>query len=772
MGRGWVLYRKGQLDKAAEVFMGVANAKPNHPLAEVARYNAGSALFNLGRFADALPLFDALAAGKGEQAAPSVYWKGMCLLKLGRAADSMAPLQQAAAAGPYQAKASFAVGDAQLALKDPAKAQAAYAAVADRFPKDELADDALQAAAAVAAERGAPEEAAALAQRLIQTYPDSALAGDAKFLVGEALFRKEAFKEAADQFRALLDAPPKSIGRDVLLYKLAWCAYRRQEAEAALDLFQRVAREEPKSKLAGESLYMAGKIETDRNRHAEARALYEKSLKDYPDSPAAENAAYAKGLAEFSAKDWGAAAASLDAYLKAHPTGKLASEALFYGGEARFALKDYDGAARAYEGCLKAAPQGQYAAQAGYGAAWCAKEKGQTEAAAAAFEQVAAAHPQSETAAKALYWAARCRMDAGKPAEAAALLEKAAAAPGAQAVAEDAAYYAANCLLLQKNYDKAIEAYGQFVTKFPQSGRRANALYDTAWAWQGKDDQAKAADLFRQVAAATEDNRLKTDSLFRLAEYDYAREKYAEAEALYKQVEALPAVAFLDKVHYKLGWALEKQGKWAEAQAAYAKVPIESEMGADAAFRAARMLQEQGKQQEAEAALAALLARQGLSADATSKARFQRAEALRALKRWADALKAYGELAAAGGFDPAYHVQYGLGVCSLELNAYADAQQAFQRVIEMTETETAARAQLGLAEVLYRQGRFDEAARESLKVHYLYGYPKWKAQGLLRAAQSFEKAGQKERASRYLQELAEKFPDSEAAAEAKAPATP
>jgi TolA-binding protein len=105
-------------------------------------------------------------------------------------------------------------------------------------------------------------------------------------------------------------------------------------------------------------------------------------------------------------------------------------------------------------------------------------------------------------------------------------------------------------------------------------------------------------------------------------------------------------------------------------------------------------------------------------------------------------------------------------VCAFELNAFADAHNAFSRVIELTETETAAKAQLALGETLARQKKYAEAGREFLKAHILYGYPQWKTKGLLRAAQCFSQAGEKERAAKYLKLIVDQFPKSKEAPEA------
>jgi len=224
-------------------------------------------------------------------------------------------------------------------------------------------------------------------------------------------------------------------------------------------------------------------------------------------------------------------------------------------------------------------------------------------------------------------------------------------------------------------------------------------------------------------------------------------------------------------VYYKLAWSHDKAGRLREALEAYRAVADkypQSEVAPDAAFRVGRVLQELGEHQQAADQFAGLLQKQGLDKETAARTRFYLAESLRALKKWADALRLYRELGQPdSGFDPAYLAFYGAGACALELDALQDAWDGFTQVVQRTETETAAMAQLGLGEALYRQKKFVDASREFLKVDILYGYPKWKPRALLRAAQSFKEAGQADRAARYLTKLIETYPDSQEAAEAQ-----
>ena len=73
-----------------------------------------------------------------------------------------------------------------------------------------------------------------------------------------------------------------------------------------------------------------------------------------------------------------------------------------------------------------------------------------------------------------------------------------------------------------------------------------------------------------------------------------------------------------------------------------------------------------------------------------------------------------------------------------------------------------------MGEIRFRQGKYDEAARQFLKVNYLYGYKEWKAVSLYMAAQSFQKLDKKAQAKKYYELLIKTYPDSDFSAKAKA----
>jgi len=701
----------------------------------------------------------------------------MCLLELDRTQEALQTFTRLAQTeSEHQPAAIFGMAESLRKLAKQEEAQQAYERVADEFPQHRLADDALHAAGAIAAERGMFDRAAELAGRLIREYPDSPLKPLARFARADALFYRgetaqpmeiDSIRTARNELQALLRDEQDSISKDKIVYKIAWCELRLGEPAAA-DTFLRIAEEYTESPLAAHSLYMAGKLCFDRKQFDRARAILERCEKEFPEEHSAEQAAFALAVLAFTENRFDDAAPMFEKFVGRSSDDTMLAEAWFYRGECLFALKDYEAAAAAYEAILKKYPNSPLAPRAACGIGWCEREKGEFEKAAGIFAGVAAKYPDDTIAAEAAYRAARTMMDARRWEKAGNMLTAAAEIKGSDAFAEEIAYYKAHCVLQQGDYEAAGKQLDEFLKKHENSALRHHAIYDLAWVYLNAGQPEKATAAFERVAKEADDEYLKADALFRLAEQHYEAAAYEQAIIRYRQIAELDAAeSFLDKVYYKLGWSFEHLGRNDQALECYqkaAELAAEGEFAAEAGFRAGLTLARAGKHEEALKLLSTSVSNPAASRELAARAQFQQAESLRALKKWTHALEIYRQLLKDDTvFQPAYSAHYGVGVCSLEIGAFEDARDAFNEVIRRTETVTAAMAQMGLGEILARRGEHARAAREFLKVYILFGYPEWKAKGVLRAVQSFREAGDEARAIQYFTQLLENFPDTEEA---------
>ena len=321
-----------------------------------------------------------------------------------------------------------------------------------------------------------------------------------------------------------------------------------------------------------------------------------------------------------------------------------------------------------------------------------------------------------------------------------------------------------------KHYDQALELFGKFTKQYKDSEWLDRVWYDVGWCHREKKEPDKMKLAFEKVISDFPNSEMRAESFFGLGELEYDNEKYKPAQALYLQAIKAGKEEVLGRAVYKLAWTHTHLKEPLEAVTAYRRIIDElpnSEFYGEAFYRLGRLYQEAGSHDQAVDAFEKCL-KNTVKADFREASTFQLAEANRELKEWGRALGLYNSVIKDFPKTEAINeAVYGAGICSMELGAIKDAEDSFTRVIEQTETVTAARAELGLGEILMRSGKFPEAAKRFLKVNFIYGYPEWKPLALSKAAQCWEKAEDPSKAKTFYTLLVKSFPDSPQAVEAK-----
>ena len=762
IARASILFARDDKPAAATAFETAAKQLDGDLRQPACWLNAGHAWFAASEYAKAAAAFTQLTTKHPQDAlAPTAtYWLGQAQLRAGDPVASIATLTPLLDVAAIQESLGFELrmllAEAHSKNKDPARAAAAYGFACQFKPDHPRAPDALiaQMAAWELAGDAAAAEKTALA--FIAAYPKHERADDMRFWVGEFRFRQQRQAEAATAFAEFLKAAPKHALVPDALYKLGWCARTAQHHAEARQHFAALADGYPKHALAAEAAFRCGESAEALGDAAAAEAAYAQSVTLAPEGDFAAQATLAQIAIQLSRREAVAALERADAFIKGHPQSPLLNFAHLYRAEALSQLERFEEALTAYR--LPAVNQEGTATDAAFGAAWCLRQLKRHAEAAAAFEAVAAAG--GVRAAEAAFLAARAREEAKeftKAREAYATIthdEK-----QSEVRRDEAAYREASCAWQAQDAAGALTLFAAIAARQPASAFAPQALYDQAWILQEQNKTADAEARFRDLIARFPKHDLAPDVQFRLGEIAYGRGDFAGAAAAYEAALQIPDIAFADEVRYKLGWTYEQLKRPEEALTTFAKLveaKPDSERVPEARYRQGRLLHELGRHDAAVTVLAAVT--EGPFAE---RATLLKAEALRAANQQREALVAYDHLLKTWP-EGACRIaaQLGRGHSLRAVGANQDALEAYAAVIAATQQEEAAMATLGQGYCYFAMQNWAEAAKAFLKVDILYGYDALKKEALEQLALTWEKAGDAERAARYRNERAQRYPET------------
>jgi len=274
-------------------------------------------------------------------------------------------------------------------------------------------------------------------------------------------------------------------------------------------------------------------------------------------------------------------------------------------------------------------------------------------------------------------------------------------------------YEKAWCLRELDRSDEAEATYGKVLTHGKAGALRNHAMLELAELEAEAEEYSKAANRLRTLRGLGEQSGAVSEELLERATYrlgvcEFRLENLEAAILLFEEfVDRFPSSTLMASASLLCGEALFQTG------------------GYDRAVNHLRRVVENHSDDEA---YAPSLLRLG-----ESQAVLQR------WKRSEDVFRTY--LAVFGDSRMWFQAQFGLAWALENQQAYEDALPAYDKVIQLHQGQTAARAQFQMGECLFALKRLDEAVRELLKVDILYAYPQWSAAALYEAGRCFQEMG-------------------------------
>jgi cellulose synthase operon protein C len=804
----------GEFADAAAAYRQLPQRFPQHALLGDANLNAGFALYRLGEYAEAAGEFTA-AAKSPQRAVTATYWRGLCLKSQGEFAAAIDLLKdlETQTQEPAQLEAIlFQRGLCERSANRLEDAQQTLLAVADRFGKGEFADDALHFAAEMAIDAGQLMAAQERLDRFATEHPRSGLRMYHELLSGRLDLGRAAaeladgataaeveprYRSAAEKFDRVLKDSTLDRTRWQARYYAALTRQLTGQHEQALELLKGLTaavRTQPEAAEFADALVLEADSQMQAGQAQAALKSAQDYVTDFPQGRQAARALSLAALAGMAAGDEPAALAALDRLEKEFPKQSLTISTLLRLQEQAEKQLRWPQAAGFAQRLLKAAGGTDQEVFARRGLGWAQFQQKQFAEAAITFGELAQKFPEHRLAPEAAYYRAESLREAGDV-EAAlrafvAAFESGRPQPPAAAGTEReppllfvfrSGLQAARIQRQQQQVDAADESYAALLAAFPQPEGLDRLLDEWALLNYEAERFDRADEIFRRIVAETPDSELADNAALSLAESDLIAGRLDAARQAFAQLRVSPQsdVQVQERSLFQLIVLALEQRRWSEIPSLaedFQKSFPESlsrryaEYAAVEATLAPVDLKSDALTRQL-AALDKMLENPPLEAAWAPRLWVLKAETLNRLKQY-DALSA-----TVADFEQrlpgsklAYQLYEVQGRALKQQAKFPEARKALEQAIATPEafrTETAAKAQLLIAETYFLEENWQQAFLAYQKVYASYAYPEWQAAALLQSGKCDEQLGQwKEAAATYGQLLTE-FPESPYVEEAK-----
>lgn len=776
LGIAWCRRDADDPRAAIAAFDAVVEHHPGTEVAATARLEAGRLRHvggdHRGAVATLSPLLD-----HPQHGASALEIHAAALLALGDADAASAGFARVAGAvgadDPRAARLQYGIAEAHAARGAWDEALAAYTQAA-RSSDPGLRGDARYAAVVALHELGKFAESAQQATAFARDQPQHPLAAEAAFAAAENRFALEQWEAARKAYDGLAADHPR---RAFAMYKAAWATYLGGDAKAAAARFAKAAEDEglePAQREEALSLVALARFESDDHDGAlEAadryRARHGKGAFLARTERIAGRVMRARGELDRAAERFARAAS-----VESDPGKK--SQLDLEQADALFERGDFEGARTRY---AEASRRDDAAgARALEGLAWCEFELGRDRECLRALESATGHGAADDTLRASMHELAvsvHHRAEAWSSAAQAAerFLEAHPQHPRASAVR----YALGVAQVRSGDHASGRQTLSRVAKDGGEGVDRGRALHELAWACKADSDAAAMVAAYRRLLAldgAAED--LVGEARIEVATADLAdaksdRRKREVALSMLREVQGVHRARAL----YKLGFAHIAAEEWPPARDAFEAIVglgKDEELHFEARFMAAETSMRAGDPPARALAQLDALLTQAPRHERAHRARLYAGECAIGAddpERAIAVLEPFVRAAEREGFTRPERARghLFLGRAYADRSEHERAEREYTEATKLSEGEVAAEAQFRIGDVRAARGDHDGAVDAYVKLSILYAHEPWVPRALERAAATYRRLQQPEKAARFQSELLERYPDSPEAKRAR-----
>jgi len=773
---GAIQRRSEEPKEAIAIFDRFLEDFEDHDLASAVRFERARAMVDAELFEDAL---EAMADADGmpeDLRDDAAYWAAKCELRLERPANAAKRL--AAAISRHResdviAEMRYDRAIALLRAGDDEQALDALREFRSDHADHDMAAEALRLIAFTTHQMGDYRASDTACGEFLTGYPTHAAVGEVTFLTGENAFLAGEFETAASRYAAFRESYGATDDERSALaaFRLGLALHRLNRTDEARLLLESVIAGENTPAEFAPALLALGDIHFGAGEWSAADERLSQYLAQGDTQPAADDAMLKIGIARQRTGDGELALAAFDRLLAAFPLSAHRLQAIFERGQTLRTLGRIDEARVAFESVLESGGESRFAPFSINHLASIAMSDDRFAEAVGLYERLEASAASDAMKAESMFQRAQALMALERHADAAATF---AAYTATNPSRERAALASANralCLARDGRHEEAIEAIR--LAESEHGGALADDMlvslaYERAWSCRAMADGHGAVAAYTDVLARGASHRLAPFARVELAELHASEDRIDEASALLDpMVDAIDSapVELRERALYRAAACAYERDRFqraAEVFELFLKDHTESDLAPSAMLLAGESLFRLDKHQRAAELLAEAVERAEDDDSILAPALLRRGECLAATQQWKASEEAFAAyLKRFADTDSWFQARFGVGWALENQGKHEPALEAYRDVVTRHQGPTAARAQFQIGECLFAQRKYDEAARELLKVDILYAYDQWSAAALYEAGRCFEAMAQPAEARRQFEQVRDRFGDTE-----------
>ena len=498
----------GKWERAEKTFESLTQLKPAYE--EIAKINflKGLFLYHRENYGEALKFFERVHEDRG------IYYCGRCLENLEEFIPAVQKYRTVLDQFPQSslaANASYSIGESFLKAGQFSLATESLEQMIAQFPQSSFAPYAYYLLACVLYQSGEYERAIALLYPLPQKYPQSPAIPFVQYLIGNSFLFLERLDDAIFAYTKVARSSQNQVVMAAAQHKVCWCQGKKGDFVKVIQSAEEFLKRFGGDKLAGRVSVLMGTAYLKLGRFKEAIETFGSILDKYPGTELTEKALYLSAISYYTQGRYERLVTNYR-YLadnlspSSSPWRALTN---YYLGEAYYDLGLWDKAERMYRLVVDAYPQSPIAPYAVQGVAACFSQRG--EYGLALEEQKRLLN----------------------------LIAEKDVLKGSDQLTIAGIYFS------QKEYEKALRLWEEFLSRNPQSPRVPSALFQMGRCYYRLRYYSQAIDSWKRLVDRYPSDPQASKALYKIAETQFGLQDYSSALHTYKEI-------------------LSKEGSWAK----------------------------------------------------------------------------------------------------------------------------------------------------------------------------------------------------------------